>query len=93
MNILERLQEADCCFPRNHFDDYLVEDVGRMGDASVVLLCESPHTKEVGSSPKTPLMGSSGKSVASVLNLVVGGVGQAASWSARTRRGSVGLQS
>lgn len=77
MNILDRLQDLDPSFPRNRFEDYLVEDVGGMDDASVVLLCESPHTQEMGSSPKTPLMGSSGKSVANVLNRVVSGAAHA----------------
>ena len=50
---------------------YLVDDCTGGEDVKVVLLCESPHTEEVLSRPRRPLVGNSGKGVAKVLRELV----------------------
>ena len=54
-------------------ENYLVEDSGCTGEVKVVLLCESPHTDEVEASPRRPLVGASGASVAAVVRKLVHG--------------------
>ena len=56
-------------------EDFLVNDCVRRVDLKVVLLCESPHTDEVASDPRRPLLGKSGNSVTKVLRRLVLGRG------------------
>lgn len=67
MTFLARLASVYPNLDLSALEDYLVEDCGCGGDVKVVLLCESPHTDEVEASPRQPLVGTSGRSVAAVL--------------------------
>ena len=74
MGLVDRLAEACPRFPRDVFEQFVVPDFVRHDCVKVVLLCESPHTREVKSCPRTPLMGASGKTVGRALNVLVRGV-------------------
>ena len=75
MGLLARLGPVYPNLDLSAFEGYLVRDTGLGAHVRVVLLCESPHCDEIGSDPRLPLVGQSGKSVARVLaELVLNGV-------------------
>ena len=75
MGLLARLGPVYSNLDLSAFEGYLVRDTGLGARVKVVLLCESPHCDEIGSDPRLPLVGQSGKSVAKVLaELVLDGV-------------------
>ena len=67
MTILDRLNSLCPTVDLSELGGYLVDDRGCGPDVKVVLVCESPHSEEVASDPRLPLVGESGRSVARVL--------------------------
>ena len=71
MPFLDRLARVYPGLDMTCLECYLVDDCTGGEDVKVVLLCESPHTEEVSSRPRRPLVGNSGKGVAKVLRELV----------------------
>ena len=94
MSILERLEPVYPELDLSRLEDYLVEDCCAGDDLKVVLLGESPHTREIEARPHRPLVGRSGKDVADVLRELVveqpGGSRVIATWCATVTRSSTG---
>lgn len=71
MTFVARLASVYPNLDLSGLEDYLVEDCGCGRDVKVVLLCESPHTDEIEATPRRPLVGASGRSVAATLRKLV----------------------